>query len=62
MLKQLGDGKCTSSIGKVNKYLDKNYRVHCLVTFAFEVEEVIQECLFAFPYIWASVSVSNDGS
>ena len=42
------------------KDLDKNFSVHCLVT--FDVEDVIQKCLFAFPYIWASVSVSINGS
>ena len=42
------------------KYVDKDYSVHCLVT--FEVEDVIQRILYAFPYIWASVLVSIDGS
>ena len=42
------------------KYVDKDYSVHCLVT--FEVEDVIQKCLFAFPHIWASFSFSIDGS
>ena len=53
MLNLLGDGKCTSQIGKVSKDLNKIFSVHCLGT--FEVEQVIRECLFAFPYIWASV-------
>jgi hypothetical protein len=38
----------------VSKDLNKNCSVQGLVT--FEVEHVIKECLFAFPYMWASVS------
>ena len=49
----LGDGKCTSLIGRVSKDLNKNCSVHNLTT--FEVEHVISECLFAFPYLWVSV-------
>ena len=44
----------------MRKDLDKNDSVNCLVT--SEVEDVIKEIIFAFPYIWASVSVSIDGS
>ena len=47
-------------LGRVRKDHDKNGSVHQLVT--FEVEHVIQECLFAFQYIWASVLVSIHGS
>jgi len=34
--------------------------VHCLVT--FEVEHVIRECLFAFPYIWVKPEKSESSS
>ena len=44
----------------MRKYVDKDYSVFSLVT--FEVQDVIQKCLFPFPYIWASVSVLIDGS
>ena len=43
----------------MRKYVDKDYSVFCLVT--FKVEDVIQKCLFSFPYIWASVLVLIDG-
>jgi len=33
-------------------------RVHCLVT--FEIEHVIQECLFAFPYTWLKSELLSD--
>jgi len=33
-------------------------RVHCLAT--FEVENVIHECLFAFPYIWVWKEIFDD--
>ena len=46
-------------MGKVSKDLNKNCSFQSLVT--VKVESVIRECLFAFPYIWASVSLI-DGS
>ena len=45
-------------LGRVRKDLNENCSVHGLVK--FEVENVIQKCLFPFPYIWASVSVLTD--
>ena len=33
--------------------LNENHRVHDSV--GLNVKQVIHECLFAFPYIWASV-------
>ena len=56
----LGNGKCTTRIGKVGKDLNKNCSVQGLAT--FEVECIIRECLFAFPYMWASVSLLIDDS
>jgi hypothetical protein len=44
----------------MSKDLNKNCSVQRLVT--FEVENVIQECLFAFPYIWASIQFLIEGS
>ena len=47
-------------LGRARNNLDKNCSVQNLVK--FEVENVVQECLFAFPYIWASALVSIEGS
>ena len=43
----------------MSKDLNQDCSVQGLVTFA--VESVIKECLFAFPYMWASVSLLIDG-
>jgi hypothetical protein len=50
----------STSIEKVSKDLNRNCSVQELGS--FEVEDVITECLYAFPYIWASVSFLIDGS
>jgi hypothetical protein len=60
VLKQLGDGEYTSYIGKMSKDPNKNCRAQRHVF--FEVEDVIQECLFAFPDIWASIQFLIEGS
>ena len=44
----------------MSKDLNKSYSVQNLDT--FKVEHVIRECLFAFPYMWASVALLIDGS
>ena len=55
---KLGDGEYINSMGKVSKDLNKNCSVRTCVT--LEVESVIRACLFAFPYIWASVLLIDD--
>jgi hypothetical protein len=44
----------------MSKDLNKNCRVQKLVT--FEMENIIRECLYAFPYIWASIQFLIEGS
>ena len=49
----------------MSKDLDKNFSVHYLLTLEssvtrLEVENIIEKCLFPFPHLWASVSVSID--
>ena len=43
----------------MSKYLNKNCSAQKLDT--LEIEHVIRECLFAFPFMWASVLLLIDG-